>query len=48
MRQPIEDGIVTISRAQGTVTFPAKLMLAKAMNPAPSGYHGPPFHECPL
>ena len=37
MRQPIEDKVVTISRAQGTLTFPAKFTLVGAMNPCPCG-----------
>ncbi|MBN1965914.1 MAG: YifB family Mg chelatase-like AAA ATPase, partial [Anaerolineae bacterium] len=46
MRQPIEDKHVTISRAQGTLTFPANFMLVAAMNPCPCGYYGDPSHEC--
>lgn len=46
MRQPMEDRVVTISRAQGTVTFPANFMLVGAMNPCPCGYAGDTAHEC--
>ncbi len=37
---------MTISRAQGTLTFPANFMLVAAMNPCPCGYHGDPVREC--
>jgi len=37
---------LTISRATGTLTFPANLMLVGAMNPCPCGYHGDPVKEC--
>lgn len=46
MRQPIEDKIVTISRAQGSLTFPANFMLVAAMNPCPCGFFGDPIKEC--
>ncbi len=46
LRQPMEDKIVTISRAQGTLTFPANFMLVAAMNPCPCGYYGDPVRAC--
>ncbi len=46
MRQPLEDGQVTISRAAITLTFPSRFMLIAAMNPCPCGWFGDPFHEC--
>lgn len=46
MRQPLEDRRVTISRASGTLTFPANFMLVCAMNPCPCGYHGDSLKEC--
>ena len=46
MRQPIEDRQVTISRAAGSLTFPANFMLVSAMNPCPCGYYGDPKRDC--
>lgn len=46
LRQPIEDKIVTISRAKGTLTFPANFLLIMAQNPCPCGYYGDPIKPC--
>ena len=46
LRQPIEDKIVTISRAQGSLTFPANFQLIAAMNPCPCGFYGDPLKPC--
>jgi len=46
LRQPLEDGYVTVSRVAGSVTFPAKFMLVAAMNPCPCGNLNNPFKRC--
>jgi magnesium chelatase family protein len=46
LRQPLEDKIVTISRAQGSLTFPANFQLVAAMNPCPCGNYGDPVKAC--
>ncbi|GAB6189316.1 YifB family Mg chelatase-like AAA ATPase [Marinitoga arctica] len=46
LRQPMEDGIVTISRAKLIATYPAKFMLIAAQNPCPCGFYGDSEHEC--
>jgi magnesium chelatase family protein len=46
LRQPLEDGNVTIARATTSLTYPARIMLVAAMNPCPCGFYSDPQHEC--
>lgn len=46
LRQPLEDGIITVSRAQGSITFPAQFILVASQNPCPCGYLGDPHKAC--
>ena len=46
LRQPIEDGQVTVSRVNAAYTYPSRFMLISSMNPCPCGFFGDPAHEC--
>ncbi len=46
LRQPLEDGVISVSRVSGTLRFPAKFMLVAAMNPCPCGFYLDPTKEC--
>jgi magnesium chelatase family protein len=46
LRQPLEEGAVTLARSQMTLTFPASFMLISGMNPCPCGFYGDPTREC--
>jgi len=46
MRQPLEDRVITISRAKFTVEYPASFMLIASMNPCPCGYYNHPDRQC--
>ena len=46
LRQPLEDGVINVSRAAGNLAFPAKFMLVAAMNPCPCGFHGDNEKKC--
>jgi len=46
LRQPLEDGLVSVARAKASYVFPARFILIAAMNPCPCGYYGDPEKEC--
>ena len=46
LRQPLEDECVTISRVNGTITYPSKFMLVASINPCPCGYFGDDSNRC--
>ena len=46
LRQPLEDGVITVSRASGTAVFPSNIMLIASMNPCPCGHYGSSTGQC--
>ncbi len=46
LREPLEEGVVTVSRVRGSISFPARFLLVAAMNPCPCGYAADPEHAC--
>lgn len=46
MRQPLEDGMVTITRVHGTYSYPCNVMMVASMNPCPCGFYGDKKHDC--
>ncbi|WP_022670405.1 ATP-binding protein [Hippea alviniae] len=46
LRQPLEDGVITVSRAKAKITYPSRFLLVAAMNPCPCGYYGSKRKEC--
>lgn len=46
LRQPLEDGVITVARSNATITYPANFTLIASMNPCPCGYHGSKVKEC--
>lgn len=46
LRQPMEDGFVSISRVTASLSYPSQFLLVASMNPCPCGYYGDPYHEC--